>query len=545
MSNLEIRKDKNSKEEKIFNKETGFPIKNIINIKKPENKNVLINKRNNQELNNIIQYKDDKNKKEICTKIDIIIPLNKDYIELKCEKDTITGNEILVNKNTGEKLDKIEIKNNKENGEKIFINKDTREIILGINKIKNPNTKNESYIYIYEKSDNKTQNKRKNNKNINNEYNNEKKNINKSTIKNNFNQNNNNDLSNLIKSKGKNLDKINELRNLLLKVNNNISNLQNPLFENNDKNLIESRIKKEKLNSDLILENYNSGILKKNELPYDNIIDNLLIINKSSSKSPNNMKNYNSDYNNLKFSNKKNFIDRKNSEFKKCVSQKNLSKSNKNEINLNITSNGNKFNNNNSLKYNDINYKFNEKKFQNLKSIYNETNYISNENYLNGSSYSNNNKKKLKEKNKYIIYDKEKNPNEINKFSLNTERNLRKENKKFLKKNLSPDLHLINMIATKYLFDYKPTPSAKKGKYFSPKINFYTPNSLKIYENEKQNINLKLFQKNNDINVLSNLNYNSSTLQNNDNFYIYDDSKIEDIMKPNTIDSEKFKYFKK
>ena len=100
------------------------------------------------------------------------------------------------------------------------------------------------------------------------------------------------------------------------------------------------------------------------------------------------MKNYNSDYNNLKFSNKKNFIDRKNSEFKKCVSQKNLSKSNKNEINLNITSNGNKFNNNNSLKYNDINYKFNEKKFQNLKSIYKETNYISNENYLNGSSYS-------------------------------------------------------------------------------------------------------------------------------------------------------------
>ena len=101
------------------------------------------------------------------------------------------------------------------------------------------------------------------------------------------------------------------------------------------------------------------------------------------------------------------------------------------------------------------------------------------------------------------------------------------------------------MIATKYLFDYKPTPSANKEKYYSPKINFYTPNSLKIYENEKQNINLKLFQKNNDINVLSNLNYNSSTLQNNDNFYIYDDSKIEDIMKPNTIDSEKFKYFKK
>ena len=123
ISNLEIRKDKNSKEEKIFNKETGFPIKNIINIKKPENKNVLINKRNNQELNNIIKYKDDKNKKEIFTKIDIIIPLNKDYIELKCEKYTIIGNEILVNKNTSEKLDKIEIKNNKENVEKIFINK--------------------------------------------------------------------------------------------------------------------------------------------------------------------------------------------------------------------------------------------------------------------------------------------------------------------------------------------------------------------------------------------------------------------------------------
>ncbi len=268
-------------------------------------------------------------------------------------------------------------------------------------------------------------------------------------------------------------------------------------------------------------------------------------MNKSSSKSPNYRKNENSQYNNLNFSNKKDYIiERKNNDFNKCDSQENLNYIK--DFNLNISSNANKFNNKKFLNFYDIKNKFNERKFQSLKSIYNnETNYFSNENFLNGSIFSNNNKKKLKERKNYLIYEKEgKNKNDINKFNFKTNRQIKIENKK-LKKNLSPDPYLINMIATKYLFDYKPTPSANKEKYYSPKINFYTPNGLQIYEEEKQNINLKLFKKNNDFNTLSSLNDNPFNSQNKDNFYIYDDMKIDDIMEPNTLDCEKFKYFKK
>ena len=41
-NNLEIKKDPNSNEEIIFNKETNLPINNIIRIKNPEKKKVFL-----------------------------------------------------------------------------------------------------------------------------------------------------------------------------------------------------------------------------------------------------------------------------------------------------------------------------------------------------------------------------------------------------------------------------------------------------------------------------------------------------------------------
>ena len=526
-THLEIRENQNTNEEIIYNRDTGFPINNIIKIKN-ENKDIFIDKKTGDEFNNIINNYDE-NGKEIFTKIDIIIPLNKDYIELISEKDNISGNETLVNKNSGERIDNIEIVNNNENRGKSFMDKETGKKILGINIKRNPLNGKESYIYIINKIPSN---------NIINETNNiegkkERNVINKKILKNNPSKNDNLNYSSTFSQENKvtSLDKINKLKNKVL-----ISDTNKFDFEPFEKQLLKSRLKIDNSNLDVndILNSQNSGIFKSNEFPFDSLIKSLKYLNKSSSKNQKRNKNKNLTLSNDKSTNSYH-LKRK---INKCGSQGNMLNR---KIQLNLSNTAQK------LKK--------TIKFFNNNDLYKNSSNITNENNLNISSYSNKNRNllfnnKLKSNNsiQYNIIDKKKNKKTNEKNKKNQKNNIKKgkdlkENQE-IKKKLFPDPYLMNMRATKNLFEYKPIPSASLENHFSPKTNYYTPNGLKNLEQKKlkNKSHRKLYSESD---LKNNYVFNGFPKYDTINFYLFHKEKIKDVMLPNAIDSNKFKYFKK
>ena len=482
------------------------------------------------EFNNIISNYDE-NGKEIFTKIDIIIPLNKDYIELISEKDNKTGNEFLVNKNTGERIDNIEIINNNERRGKSFIDKETGKKILGINIKRNPLNGKESYIYII--------NKIPSNNIINETYDIERKKernvINKKILKNKPSKNDNLNYSSTFSQENKvtSLDKINKLKNKVL-----ISDTNKFDFEPFEKQLLKLRLKKDNSNLDIndMSNPQNSGIFKSNEFPFDSLIKSLKYLNKSSSKNQKRNKNKNLTLSNDKSTNSYH-LKRK---INKCGSQGNMLNR---KIQLNLSNTAHK------LKK--------TIKFFNNKDLYKNSSNISNENNLNISSYSNRNRNllfnnKLKSNNsiQYNIIDKNKNKNKKTneKNKKNQKHNIKKvkdliENQE-IKKKLFPDPYLMNMRATKNLFEYKPIPSANLENHFSPKTNYYTPNGLKNLEQKKlkNNSHRKLYSESD---LKNNYVFNGFPKYDTINFYLFHKEKIKDVMLPNAIESKKFKYFKK
>ena len=109
--NLEKKIDEKTGESKLINKETGEDIKGI---------NKTIDLKTGKEIIRV-------------SKTNIILPKIKTITLIK---DPRTKKDILVNEETGEELKNLEIKENKENGKKMIIDKNTLEIKSCLNKSK-------------------------------------------------------------------------------------------------------------------------------------------------------------------------------------------------------------------------------------------------------------------------------------------------------------------------------------------------------------------------------------------------------------------------
>ena len=141
-------KDPRTNKEIFINKNTGEKLDNI-KIDTNENGDIkLINKDNNEEINDFIRKIDNETGKEI-----FILKDKKDekFIEIIPMKDKLTGKDILINKNTGEKLDNFELIENKNTGEIRLFDKETGEEINNI-KIKKDNKTNNNIIITNQKN---------------------------------------------------------------------------------------------------------------------------------------------------------------------------------------------------------------------------------------------------------------------------------------------------------------------------------------------------------------------------------------------------------
>ena len=518
INNLEVKKDPISNEEIIYNKDTELPIKNIIRVKNPENgKNILINRKTGEEYNNIIMNKDPETGKIIYTKFDIVIPLNKDYIEITTKKDEKTGKEILINKNTGEEYHNIEIKYDEETGEKIFKNKETGKILSGINIKKNPITLKETYIFISDKLSNNEKMKGRNYI-----YREKPNNLNSISIQDNISH----------------LERIRRLKSRLLK--------DYPIYypiKKNEKMLIQTKLKKDKSNSDLFFNilrhSQKSQIVNRNEIPFDNMIESLKVINRSTSKNSvkdeQNIKNrilslskniivsedeLEQNYlENLKIKTKKN---NKKNNFIINLSKTNKSKCINKRYDNYIINNNIKDRSNISNSYKKTNYKSNDNNVNSLSNKKYEINYKFKPNYLNKS---------------YVLLNKNKKGIIQKKIIYNSQDNIFKNNEE---NKLSPDLYLKNLEARKFLFDNIPIQNRIKDNKFMTRNNYYftKEKEVKIFNEEKQNTDLRIFDYGeNDI-------CNGLSTSIDDNFYLIKDSKIKNIMLPNALEPQKFKYFK-
>ena len=145
ITDIEIKKDPKTNKEILINKETGLPIMNIEKKKDPETgKTYFINKKNGETINNIIPSLNE-NGNEVFKKIDIIQPIsrNKNNDKMIIKKDEKTGKDIIINTETGEKINNIEVKVDKKTGETILINKETNEKLRDVLMRKDPITGNE------------------------------------------------------------------------------------------------------------------------------------------------------------------------------------------------------------------------------------------------------------------------------------------------------------------------------------------------------------------------------------------------------------------
>ncbi len=123
-----IKDPKNNKDiliDKKINK-----ILDDLELKKNENGDIyIINKSTGEELKNIKRKINPKTNEEIFIKP---IEINNNELYITSIKDNLTKKEILINKNTGEKLDNFEIKTNPKTRKSVIINKKTGDIVNDI-----------------------------------------------------------------------------------------------------------------------------------------------------------------------------------------------------------------------------------------------------------------------------------------------------------------------------------------------------------------------------------------------------------------------------
>ena len=156
-------KDEETGKENLIDKETGEKEENLeIKINEETKEPYIINKYNGEIINNIVPIINPKTGEEIFISKEILDNKNKEKknnikniqskksFEIISKKDKRTGEEILVNKETGIEIDNIEKKYDEKIGENILVNKETGVKIKDI-KIKiNPKTKTESFIIKYD-----------------------------------------------------------------------------------------------------------------------------------------------------------------------------------------------------------------------------------------------------------------------------------------------------------------------------------------------------------------------------------------------------------
>ena len=502
-------------------------------------------------------------------------------------KNPKTGKEELINKETGEKIN-IEKIVNPKTGKSELINKDTGEKIKNIQIKKDPNTGEEIYCPIHKnekniinnnltdnndiiiKRDSKTGkeihiNKITNNKQI--EYN-RKKDSQESKKK-------------KMKSKIKLFDSLPDFSNSNLDNIEKIKILKERMFtdsnENNERNILTnqyytSRIKT-KLNRDnnelffkIIRQSQHSNVQNYNDLPYESMLSSIRILmdNNNNSKSPGKKNPPNPD-----------------SQVSKILNSINLhynSRTIEDEEDSDINNNNKSVNNDFKKREHSLNLKPKTMKngyITNFNSFIHKVNdidnnvYSSQDNYFNILSYKNKateisnkkNKKKVKNgdfrsSNKGNLMSEKnnkKNKNNEIKLSINSN-NLNNENIKNLKSGYIENCR-VHIYKNKNMINKELTP--KVPIKFSQSIfdqnnnNFnniknhknYYPNYSQIIQSNFDKIDkgkspLRRFNE-------SNLPDISSISQLSDNFYKLPDSKINNIMLPNAMDSERYKFFKK
>ena len=143
-NDLEIKYNNKTKEECLYNKQTGEKINGIIIKKLPNNKNIFIDKKTGEEAHNIIKNINQETGEE---KLYIIKPIKKEKIKIIKIKDPRTKKDILIDMNTGEEIKNILFK--EEKGDKKLYDKLTGEEIHILNTEKDDNNND---IYIINKN---------------------------------------------------------------------------------------------------------------------------------------------------------------------------------------------------------------------------------------------------------------------------------------------------------------------------------------------------------------------------------------------------------
>ena len=148
-----IKKDDITGNEILYDKETKKPILNILKKKdKKTGEIILINKETGEKINNIIITIDPINGKEKLIMFDIPKNSKRENLDIKLTeieviKDSRTGSLRVINKNTNEEIDNIEVEINPLNkDEYIFIDKINGEKIQNIIKKLDPNTGEEVFV---------------------------------------------------------------------------------------------------------------------------------------------------------------------------------------------------------------------------------------------------------------------------------------------------------------------------------------------------------------------------------------------------------------
>ena len=153
-SDLELVIDPENGKEILIDKETGEEIddieKKIIN-----NKVIFIDKNTGKEIDNIIKTYNPETEEEIYKRMS---PVKKNKVNIISNIDPKTGKEILIDKETGEKIENLEKIKDPKTGEIKLINKYNGEEIKGIKIKKDPLTGNEIINIKMRKKDNQSQN---------------------------------------------------------------------------------------------------------------------------------------------------------------------------------------------------------------------------------------------------------------------------------------------------------------------------------------------------------------------------------------------------